>query len=529
MNLAPTPAHRSVRPLLRPLFRPLFQALLAAACALLFSGAAMAQSPRAYATLAMVAEPQTLDPMASTADLVGTIMQHVYEPLYTFDAKWNVVPMLAEALPKITADGKTYTITLRKGVQLHSGRALNADDVVASLQRWMDTSPRGKALAKELESLKAKGELGIEIVLKAPYAPLVAQLALPSGMAAIMAKESIAQPLKDFVGTGPYRFKERKPDQYVLLTKFTQYSARKEPPNGYGGKREALIEELRFVPVPSANTRVEGALAGQYDYADLLPVEALSRLEKATAKTVPILTPSFGFPYLVFNTKEGVAANLPLRQAIQVAIGEGEMLAAGFGDTRFFSPESNHFPKGSPFYSTAGAELYNQRNAAKAKAAAEAAGYKGDPVRVLTSRQYDFHYNMALLMAEQLKRAGFKVELNVVDWATLVQRRNDAKLWDIYITHSGQFPEPMLSPPQLGEGAPGWWSTPAKQAALAAFNQEANPAKRGALWGKVQQVVYDEVPYINVGKFNALSARSPALEGYVPATWPFFWNAKIKQ
>ncbi|CKU81752.1 Uncharacterised protein [Mycobacterium tuberculosis] len=57
---------------------------------------------------------------------------------------------------------------------------------------------------------------------------------------------------------------------------------------------------------------------------------------------------------------------------------------------------------------------------------------------------------------------------------------------------------------------------------------ESDPAKRGALWGKVQQVVYDEVPYINVGKFNGLSAKSPALDNYTPATWPFFWNAKIK-
>ena len=505
-------------------------AVLALAALLLGSvgGAALAQAPRNHATLAMVAEPQTLDPMASTADLVGTIMQHVFEPLYTFDAKWNVVPMLAESLPKVSADGKTYSITLRKGVMLHSGRELNADDVVASLQRWMDVSPRGKAVGKELEAIKAKGPLGVEIVLKGPYAPLVAQLALPSGMAAIMAKESIATPLASFVGTGPYKFKERKPDAYVLLTRFDKYSARKEPASGYGGKREALIEELRFVPVPSANTRVEGALAGQYDFADLLPVEALPRLEKAAGKTLPIMTPSFGFPYLVLNTKEGVAANQLLRQAIQTAIGEGEMLAAGFGDTRFFTAEGNHFPKGSPFYSTAGTEQYNQRNAKHAKELAEKAGYKGEPIRVLTSRQYDFHYNMALLMAEQLKRAGFKVDLNVVDWATLVQRRNDAKLWDIYITHSGQFPEPMLSPPQLGDGAPGWWSSPAKQAALTAFNQQSDPAKRAALWGKVQQVVYDEVPYINVGKFASLSAKSPALEGYVPATWPFFWNAKIK-
>ena len=79
-----------------------------------------------------------------------------------------------------------------------------------------------------------------------------------------MAKESIAKPLTEFVGTGPYKFKERKPDQYVLLVRFDGYSARKEAASGYGGKREALIDELRFVPVPNANTRVEGALAGQY-------------------------------------------------------------------------------------------------------------------------------------------------------------------------------------------------------------------------------------------------------------------------
>lgn len=501
---------------------------LALVATALVAGASWAQAPRSYATLAMVAEPQTLDPMASTADLVGTIMQHVYETLYTFDAKWNVVPMLADGLPKVSADGKNYQIKLRKGVMLHNGRELNADDVVASLQRWMEQSPRGKGLAKEVESLKAQGPHALEFVLKQPYAPLVSQLALPSGMAAIMAKDSIATPLTQFVGTGPYQFKERKPDAYVLLTRFDKYSARKEPASGYGGKREALIAELRFVPVPNANTRVEGSLAGQYDYADLLPTEALSRLEQSGGKTVPLLTTSFGFPYLVFNTKEGVAANLGLRQALQTALGQGEMLAAGFGDTRFFSVEGHHFPKGSPFYSTAGTDRYNQRDPRKARAEADKAGYKGEPIRILTSRQYDFHYNMALMMAEQFKRAGFKPELNVVDWATLVQRRNDPKLWDIYVTHSGQFPEPMLSPPQLGEGAPGWWSTPAKQAALSAFNREPDPAKRGAQWGKVQQVVYDEVPYINVGKFSSLSARSPALDNYRSATWPFFWNARIK-
>ena len=509
--------------------RVMHQTLLVAACLASSAGWVQAQTARSHATLAMVAEPQTLDPMASTADLVGTIMQHVYETLYTFDAQWRVVPMLAEALPKISADGKTYTIPLRKGVMLHNGRELQADDVVASLTRWMEQSPRGKAVSKEIDSMKAKGPLAVEIVLKQPYAPLVSQLALPSGMAAIMAKESIATPLASFVGTGPYKFKERKPDQYVLLNRFDKYSARKEPASGYGGKREALIEELRFVPVPSANTRVEGALSGQFQYADLLPVEAIGRVEKGAPGVVPIVTKNFGFPYIVFNTKEGVLASQPLRRAVQTAVGQGEMLAAGFGDNRFFVVEPNFFPKGTPYYSDAGSKLYNERNPQAAKEQAAKAGYNGQPVRIMASRQYEFHYNMALVMAEHLKRAGFKTDLQVVDWATLVQRRNDAKLWDVYVTHSGLFPEPMLSPPQMGSGAPGWWETDTKKAALAAFNGEPDIAKRGPLWGKVQKLVYDEVPFVEVGKFNGLSARSAKLQNYTPAIWPFFWNTSLSK
>lgn len=483
---------------------------------------------RSALNLAMIGEPPTLDVQSTPADLVCIIMQHVYETLYTFDAKASLVPMLAETMPKVSSDGKQYSIALRRGVKLHSGRDLDAEDVVASLKRWMEVSPRGKSVQAQVASLVSKGPQTVEITLKNPYAPLLAQLAMPSGMAAIMAKETLAQPLREYVGTGPYQFKERRPDQYVLLTRFDGYVARKETPSGYGGKRSATVDELRFVPVPNANTRVEGALAGQFHYADLLPIEALGRIEKAAGKVVPLLTPSFGFPYLVFNTKEGSMASQPWRKAVQAALGPGEMLAAGFGDTRAFVVEGNHFPKGTPFYSDAGTANYNERDARKAKTLAEQAGYKGEPVRILTSRQYDFHHNMALIMAEQLKRAGFKAELNVVEWATLLQRRADPKLWDIYITHSGLFPEPMLSPPQLGDGAPGWWSSPAKAQALAALNQESDPVKRGPLWAKVQQVVYDEVPYIHVGKFASLSARAPSLQGYTPHTYPFFWNTSLK-
>ena len=106
----------------------------------------------------------------------------------------------------------------------------------------------------------------------------------------------------------------------------------------------------------------------------------------------------------------------------------------------------------------------------------------------------------------------------MVDWATLVSRRADATLWDVYITHSPFLPEPMLSPPQLGEDAPGWWKTPAKDAALAAFNGETDPGKRAALWAKVQEVVYEEVPYVRVGNFASLSRPVGQAEGLYAKT-----------
>jgi peptide/nickel transport system substrate-binding protein len=495
-----------------------------AALALALPGFAFAQS----ANLAMIAEPQSLDPMASSADLVGTIMQHVYEPLYTFDETWALQPMLAASLPEIADGGKSYTIKLRTGVKLHNGRDMTAEDVVASLKRWMEMTPRGKAIAKGLAAVEAKDAATVTISLTAPNPALVAHLALPSGFAGIMAKESIANPLTEFVGTGPYKFKERKPDQFVVLVKHDGYTPRAEAASGYAGKREAKIPELRFIPVPNANTRVEGTIAGQYHFADQLPVESFKKVSGASGVKAELTMP-YGFPYIPLNTRQGPFANVKIRQAFQMALNDTEMLMAAFGDPKFFAAAAEHFPKGSPFYSDAGGAAYDKADAAGAKKLLAEAKYDGAPIRILNSKQYDFHHRIALVLAEHLKAAGFQVQLDVVDWATLVSRRSDPAVWDVYITHSPFLPEPMLSPPQLGDDAPGWWKTPAKEAALAAFNAESDPVKRAGLWARVQEVVYDEVPYVRVGNFASLAGLSGRLKGYAPKPWPAFWNVELAQ
>jgi peptide/nickel transport system substrate-binding protein len=496
--------------------------------ALIFSlSPAMAQSG-GVANVATIGEPPTLDPMVSTADLVGIVTQHFFETLYTFDKSWNVTPLLAESLPEITDGGKVYTIKLRKDVTFHDGTPLTGADVLASLKRWMELASRGKQTAGNIDKVEAVDPSTIRITLKTPYAPLMSLLAFNNSAAVIMPSAKMENPLKEPVGTGPYKLKERKPDQYIQLVRHDGYKVRSGEPDGYGGARKPILDEIRFVPVPDPNTRVEGAVAGQFDYIDSLPVESYERL-KGQANTKPIVLKPFGWPVFVLNTKQGVMENVDVRTAVRTALSMEDMLAAAFGTKEFYALDAAMYPEGYVWHTLAGTEgLYNVADPEKSKALLTKAKYDGKPIRILTSRQYEFHYKIGQVAAEYLKLAGFAVDMQVMDWASLTQRRTDPALWDIYITSSPFLPEPALIG-QLSESSPGWWSSPARKKAVDAFNSESDAKKRVALWADVQKVMYAETPSIKIGDYNALSAQSPKLEGVVPAPWPYFWNVSIKK
>ena len=154
-------------------------------------------------SVATIGEPPTLDPMSSTADLVGILTQHFFETLYTFDAQWNLTPLLADKMPEISADGLVYTIPLRQGITFHDGSKMDSSDVLASLKRWTETATRGKGAAKVISSIEAPDANTIRITLKQPYSPLTALLAMNNAAAVIMPKGKIAPVLTEIVGTGP--------------------------------------------------------------------------------------------------------------------------------------------------------------------------------------------------------------------------------------------------------------------------------------------------------------------------------------
>ena len=496
--------------------------------ALLLGQPAQAQTKSAI-DIATIGEPGPLDPVTVTSDLVSIITQHVFETLYAFDGKWEAAPLLASALPTVTDGGTLYTIPLRSGVKFHDGSAMGAGDVVASLQRWLRASPRGKLAAPAVDSVTAKDDHTVTIKLKQPFAPLLSLLALQNGAAAIMPKALAAttDTLKTYIGTGPYKIVEQKPDQYIRMVRFDGYSSPAGTPSGYAGARKAEIEELRFVPVPNATTRVDGMLAGQYQFADSLPTELAPKFKGQTAAK-PIMVKPYAFALLIFNQKTGPMANPLVRQAAQAALAPEDMLLAAFGDPTFFQVEGSIYPQGTPFYDEASVKGYNQHDPKKAEALLKQAGYKGEPIKILTSPQYDFLYKMSLVAQQNLEEAGFKVDLQVLDWATLLSKRGDPAQWDAFFTFHTFVPEPSLIT-IMNPAYPGWWDTPEKKAALDAFNLETDPAKRIADWKAIQGLFYAQAPAIKIGEFYSLSAEAQKLSGYTPMGWPFFWNVKLAQ
>lgn len=477
--------------------------------------------------VAIIGEADTFDPMVSTKDVVSIVTQHFVETLYTFDSGWNIAPLLATELPEISNDGKTYKIGIREGITFHDGSTMDAKDVVASLNRWLDVASRGKLVADKISSVEATGDYEVTISMSEAYSPLLSLLAFSNSAAVVYPEEIIADTIENVVGTGPYMIAEHVPDQYLQLVKFDGYVSREEPSDGAAGKRAQTVDEIRFVPVPDPNTRVEGLLSGQFAFADSLPAESYGRLSDSD-KADPMLLEPFGWPIFAINHKDGLLTDKTIRQALQAALPIDDMLFAAFGDDNFFLTDGPLYPEGWAWRNEAGAELFNQNDQAKAAELLKEAGYDGTPLRILTSRQYEFHFKMAEVAKVALEMAGFTVQMDVVDWATLGQRRNDPALWDIYITHSPFLPEPALTDLYSSTSRLGW-SNPEKDEILANFTTETDPEKRKELFAELQQQFFEDVGFLKIGAFNALSGTAEGLEGVTATPWPFFWNVSLSE
>ena len=503
--------------------------VLAVVLSLLAVVPALAQEqPRTGGVLkvAMIGEPPTLDLHTTTAVITQQIMWHVFETLYTYDKQYNPIPMLAEG-HTVSDNGRTYTFRLRRGVKFHSGRDLTAEDVVLSLKRWGKLATPGKAIWKNVEGIEAKDPATVVMYLKEPSAVLLMGLARPNNGAVIYPKEVMAAAgdaaIKDNIGTGPYRFLEHKPDRHIRLTRFKEYSARSEAPNFFGGKRIAYLDEIRFIPVPDVAVRLAGAQSGEYHFAQQIKTDQYERIKNAPGLVMSVVKPT-GWSTAVLNHKQGIMTDKRIRQAVQAALDMEPIMAAGFGDKAFYRVDPGLMHLEQPqWHSKAGGEYYNQKNPEKAKKLLKEAGYAGQPVRWITTQEYEYMYKHALVAKQQLEGVGLKIDLQVVDWATLVQRRNKPEAFDIFSTAITFNPEPALNT-GVQCNWPGWWCLDDKEQWLDSVSRETDPRKRKAMWDKVQTLFYEDVGRIKLGDWFGLQVYRKDVRGYTTSNEQGFFN-----
>jgi peptide/nickel transport system substrate-binding protein len=509
---------------------------LVAALLVFGAPAALAQKKGGVLRIGNLGEPPTLDAHWTTATLTEVLTNHLYEGLYALDEGYRPIPMLAEGPPAVSANGLTYTFKLRQGIRFHNGKEMTSEDVVASLNRWGKQSQYGRALYAVVAELRAVDRHTVVMQLKQPYAAVLVALGAPNNFAAIYPKE-VAEKFKpeekatEFIGTGPFKLAEWKPDQHIRMVRFDDYKSRSEKGSGYGGGKTAWVDELRWVPVPDVATRVAQMETGELDFADDLNIDAFERLQKS-ANARPIVARPYYWLVAVLNKKEGLLVNQKLRQAWQAAIDiEPIMKNVAGGRSEFYRMDASlAFAENAPWHVKAQPSWgWNERNRDKAKRLLREAGYKGEPIRFVTTQEYKWMYDFALLTKQQLEDVGFVIDLQVVDWATLVKRRNNPKEYEAFTTGTGNIFEPTAFT-VLSCTWPGWTCDEDIQKLLADMGRETDPKKRYVLWEQMHKLWYEKVPSIRYGDLHGLRAASKKVQGFNERTErPRFHNVWLER
>lgn len=454
-----------------------------------------------------------------------------WEKLVTQNANAEAVPELCESY-EVSEDATTITFNLRKGVKFHDGSEMTADDVVASMNRWIEgfssaKSTVGEARFEKVDDYTVKIAADHSILLLPSMIAGAAQ-PVPITTEEACAKEDTNGFMTDYIGTGPYKFVEWVQDQYVKLERFDDYvpyGTEGEPMDGWAGYKSAPTKILEYDIVPEATTREAGLETGQYDVIWGVPNDDYERIKALDGVTIN--SSQAGTVALVFNHKQGIAANQWFRQAVNTCLDMDEILTAVYGEGGY-DLGSCYMDEAQAFWNTdAGSEYYNQKNPEAAKKILEENGYNGETFTILVSNLSNMNY-MAVAMEAELEAIGIPTELTIVDWATLTDYRKDPAKFDIYITSFAQVPVPSLKL-YFGPSYPGWSDDAVLAEKFAAMNTSKTLDEAKSAWEDLQAYSWEYLPLINAGHYITHFAWNSKVEGLNEFSGLYFWNAGIKE
>lgn len=511
-----------------------------AAAVMLGAAPALAQPAPTGGTLRVMvnSDLRSSEPGVNRDLNADTIVAHMLEGLVAYREDLSVGPMLAESVA-LSADGTTYTFTLRDGVKFHNGATLTSEDVLFAWKRYMDPATQWRCLSAfdgsgpaKITAMTAPDPRTFVITIEKPSALFLGNMARTDcGAAAIFHRDSIGADGKwaKPIGTGPYAWGEWRTGQSVDLVRFDGYASRGGARDGLTGGKTAHAERIRFVVIPETASAKAALYSGAID---VRPDFSARDIEEAKARPDIVVGthPTMELNGILFQTKDPLLGDVRIRRAISMAIDREALVEAlTYG---LVEPVNSPVPLASPFSGPV-QRAPMPRDIEGAKKLLAEAGYKGEPIKMIVTQRFMSLYNGAVFVQGMAAEAGIKIELETLEWATQLDLYGSGNYQSMFFSFSARLDPAlsfeMISGPKATQPRKVWDNAEARDLITKAMIV-SDKAERQALFDRLHTMFAADLPMIPLWNSVDIAAWRSNVDGY--STWaasmPRLWDVRFK-
>jgi peptide/nickel transport system substrate-binding protein len=481
-----------------------------------------------------------LDPIWTTAYITRDHGYMIYDTLFGTDAKGKVQPQMVDKWEQ-SKDRKTWTFTLRDGVEFHDGRPVTSEDVIASLQRWARRDSMGVMMMSFAQGFEAVNAKTFRLRLKEPYGQVLESLGKPSANVPFIMPKRVAETpadrqINDYTGSGPYVFSkdEWKPGERVVYLKNPRYRPRSEAASGTAGAKLVKFDRVEWVIIKDPQTQINALAAGEVDVIEAPAHESYPVLRRNGDIQI-VETNPLGFGAILrFNHLHPPFDNPKVRRAAMAALNQTPILRAQVGIPDMFRTCFSMYPCGTAYASTSGMDLVANPSLKVAQQLLKESGYDGTPVVLLHATDLAIIAKLPVVAAQLLRQAGFKVDMQSMDWQTLLARRAKKDPpsqggWNAFMTIWGNAdvmnPISMQAVNASCEKAWFGWPCDAQIEKLRdAFARAEDEAERKRLAEQVQLRAMEIATHVPLGEYNSPVAARKNVKGFVTGFFLVSWG-----
>jgi len=488
--------------------------------------------------VALNADIRSTNPGVNRDDNTDAVVLHMVEGLVGYRENGAVAPLLAEKVA-VSQDGLTYTFTLRKGVKFHNGAELSSKDVLWNWTRYMDPKTDWRCrsefdgrIGMKVTGVTAPDPATVVMTLEKPSALFLDTMARTDcAMVAIIHKDSL-KPDGSFdrpIGTGPFMLGDWRRGEFVSLKRFDAYvSPAGDKRDGYVGRKNPLVPEVKFLAIADGATVKAGLISGALHVADI-PDSDLPEMQKSNSVQV-MTAPSATKHALLLQSRDPLLSDVRMRQAIAAALDLDQLVAHASNELGKVNNSAVHMA--SPYYSEVQRQRYNQDPAGVKKLLADA-GYKGQTIKLIANKRSTVpSFPVAVVAQAMMQAAGINSEIEVLEWATQLDRYSKGNYQMMSFSYSARI-DPAQSYNQFSGPKDTYpskaWDSRRADELIEQATITADEGKRQKLFDELHKLMLADAPLIFLYNQVDTAVVSKRLQGFAPwvASKPRLWEVGL--